>query len=352
MYKTVSITYKIAITIYLFISFGNLMQAQPVDRIYTINSDSIRKISEDLKNDEYGKISSIVIISKSKIVYEQYFRFTDLSTLHPISSVTKSITSLITGICIDKGYLKSIDTPISTFFPEYKAIFDRDTLKRLITIRNLLNQTTGLEWDEWTTHYSYAGNALIELSQSDQSWVESTLNLKVECKPSIKFSYNSGNSQVIDEILCRTSSHDFEWLVNTYLFMPLGITTYHWDTYPNNGVPAWGGISLTTRDMARLGSLIINHGCWNDTQIVSNEWLEKSINIESKNGKADYGLHWWITKQPDGFPLIYAAGYGDQFIYIAPDKRIVIAINGKNFTDYKWPRNIDSLIKSIFSSIE
>lgn len=336
----------------LLINCLSELYSQPVGNFYHINKDTLKRINDDLRNGDYGKISSIVVLSQSKILFEQYYGFNNSNTLHPISSVTKSITSLITGICLDKGFIKSIDTPIWKFFPEYKSIFEKDTIKRRITIRNLLNQTTGLKWDEWTTHYSYAGNSLIELSQSNQNWVEATLKLEVECKPSTKFCYNSGNSQVIKEILCKATGRDFEWLVSTYLFTPMGIKTYHWDSYPLNGVPAWGGISLSTRDMALFGSLIYHHGCLNDTQIVSNEWIERSTSVESKNGKVDYGLHWWVTNQPDGKPLIYAAGYGDQFVYIAPDKKIVIAINGQNFTDYKWPKNIDNLIKSFFSSIE
>ncbi|NOU18622.1 MAG: serine hydrolase [Bacteroidales bacterium] len=344
--------HKLIQTIILFVGITIAAQAQSIEKSYTLNPDTLKRINEYLRNGEYGKISGIVILAKSKVLFEQYYGFNNPSTLHPISSVTKSVTSLITGICIDKGYLNSIDTPIWTFFPEYKSIFEKDTIKKRITIRNLLNQTTGLQWDEWTTHYSYAGNALIELSQSRQNWVEYTLKLNNECKPSTKFSYNSGNSQVIEKILCKLSSHNFEWLVKNYLFEPLGIKNYHWDTYANNGIPAWGGLYLTTRDMARFGTLICNHGCWGDYQVISNDWIEKSTRIESKSDKAGYGLHWWVTTQPDGMPLIYAAGYGDQFIYIAPDKKIVIAVNGQNFTDYKWARSIDSLIKSIFSSVQ
>ena len=326
--------------------------SQPAEVTYKINSDTLKKINIELRNGVYGKISGIVIFSKSRIIYEQYFGFTNASTIHPISSVTKSVTSLVTGVCVDKGFIKSIDTPVWKYFPEYNSIFEQDTIKKRITIRNLLNQTTGLLWDEWTTHYSYADNALIELSQSNQNWVETILKLPINCSPNNKFCYNSGNSQVIAEILSKATGHDFEWLVNNYIFAPLGIVNYHWDKYPENDVPAWGGISLSTRDMARLGILIANNGRVNDVQIVSNDWIKKSTSIESKNGKADYGLHWWVTKQPDGKPLIYAAGYGDQFVYIAPDKRLVIALKGQNFTDYKWPKNIDQLIKNILSSLE
>ncbi len=346
------ISLKLLVLFLLLINCNINLYSHPVENILRFNKDTLNKISNELRNGDYGKISGIVILSKSKVIFEQYYGFSNTNTLHPISSVTKSVTSLITGICIDKGFIKSIDIPIWTFFPEYKSIFEKDTLKKRITIRNLLNQTTGLLWDEWTTHYSYAGNSLIELSQSNQNWVATTLNLVLECNPSTKFCYNSGCSQVIAEILCKATGHDFEWLVSNFLFSPIGIKTYHWDSYPINGVPAWGGISLSTRDMARFGSLICNGGCLNDIQIVSDSWIEKSTSIESKNGKADYGLHWWVTKQPNGKPLIYAAGYGDQFIYIAPDSKVVVAINGQNFTDYKWPKSIDNLIKSIYSSIE
>ncbi len=344
---------KLIILLFLIVCFGySHTHANPIDLVNRINKDSLKKIDAELRDDVYGKISGIVVYSKTRIIFEQYYGFSSASSIHPISSVTKSVTSLVTGICIDKGYIKSIDTPIWTYFPEFKSIFEKDTIKKKITIRHLLNQTTGLLWDEWTTHYSYAGNALIELSQSNQNWVETTLKLPVECNPGIKFSYNSGNSQVIAEILKKATGHDFEWLVNNYLFIPLGISTYHWDKYSGNDAPAWGGISLSTRDMARLGILVVNNGCLGDIQVVSDEWIEKSTKIESKNGKADYGLHWWVTKQPDGNQLVYAAGYGDQFVYIAPDKKLVIAINGKNFTDYKWQKSIDQLIKNILSSVE
>ena len=343
---------NVIISLLLTLASTSISLCNPGETRYAVKADTLKKINEELWNGEYGKISGIVIYQNSRLIYEKYYGFNNVNTLHPISSVTKSITSLIAGICIDKGYLRSIDTPIYSYFPEYKSIFERDTLKKRITIRNLLNQTAGFEWDEWTTHYSYAGNSLIELSQSNQNWVETTLKLPIISQPGAKFCYNSGNSQLIKEILQKTTGHEFEWLVYNFLFKPLGINQYLWDKYADNGVPAWGGVSLTTRDMARLGTLICNHGCWNDNQIISTDWIDKSISIESSNGKAEYGLHWWVETQPDGNPLIYAAGYGDQYIYVAPDKKIVIAINGQNFTDYKWPKTIDNLIKSIFSSLE
>lgn len=341
---------KLSLILLILITQNVLSQSVPLR--HTFNQDTLNKIVYELGHDTYGKITGIVIIQKSKILFEKYFGFNSSTTIHPISSVTKSITSLLTGICLGRGYIHSIDTPIYTYFPEYNYIFEKDTLKKRITIRHLLNQTAGFEWDEWTTHYSFAGNQLIDLSHTDKNWVELTLSLPLIHEPGTFFTYNSGNSQVIKEILCKSSGKGIDSLAIMYLFKPIGINDIHWDTYPNNGLPAWGGISTTTFNMARIGMLVCNNGIWNGKQIVSEDWIKRSTQVEAKNGKADYGLHWWIRNQPDGNPLIYAAGYGDQYIYIAPDKKMVIAINGQNFTDYKWPKTIDQLINSLLGSLE
>ncbi|HOP03895.1 MAG TPA: serine hydrolase [Tenuifilaceae bacterium] len=317
---------------------------------FSINSNTLAKIDSDLRSNKYGKISSILIYNGSKIYFERYYGFTQASTLHAISSVTKSVTSLAMGICIDKGFVNGIDIPVYTFFPELNEIFEKDTLKKTITIRNLLDQTTGLRWDEWTTHYSYAGNSLIELSQNPNKWYEVILGLPLDTIPGENFIYNSGCSEVIKEIISRSSGKNFEDFVRMELLNKIGISSFHWDRYPGNGAPAWGGISLNTRDMARLGILILNRGYWMDQQIVSEAWIEESTKPMIDAGEVMYGLHWWVTTQPDGNPLVYAAGYGDQYVYIAPDKNLVIAFNGQNFTDHKWEKNHNDLVMDLLNA--
>ncbi len=317
---------------------------------FSINSNTLAKVDSDLRSNKYGKISSIVIYSGSKIYFEKYYGFNQASTLHQISSVTKSVTSLALGICLDKGYLKSIDVPFYSYFPELNNIFEADTLKKTITIRNLLNQTAGFKWDEWTTHYSYAGNSLIELSHNANSWYKEIIKLPLDTVPGTKFTYNSGCSEIIKEIICRVTGQNFEDFVRMELLNKIGIAEVHWDRYPGNGAPAWGGISLNTRDMARIGVLILTKGEWAGQRVVSEEWIVESTSASLNAGEVMYGLHWWVTSQPDGNPLIYAAGYGDQYVYIAPDKNLVIAFNGQNFTDYKWEKNHNDLVMDLLNA--
>ncbi len=344
----------ILLTLLVLIAMGlpTPSHSQPSSKSYTINSDTLASIDRDLRDGLYGKISGLAIYSGAKLIFEKYYGFNSRSTLHPISSVTKSITSLMVGICIDRGLLASVDIPVYHYFPEYRDIFMKDSLKRRITIRHLLNQTAGLRWDEWTTHYSYAGNQLIDITQRDTSWIDVFFRLPTECDPGLEFRYNSLASQVVKEVLCRAAGMDYPVMVDEYLLKPLGINAYHWDQYPLNGVPAWGGISMSTTDMARIGLLVAGKGSINGVRVVSPDWVEQSTRPEVADGIASYGLHWWVGIQPDGAPLIFAAGYGDQYVYIAPDKRIVIAINGQNFTDYKWPKKVNDLVRKVFLSLE
>lgn len=312
--------------------------------------DTLENVNSDIRNDKYGKISGITIYHNSRIIYEKYYGFSQASTLHPISSVTKSITSIAVGVCIDSGIIPSLDVRIEDYFPEYSGIFEKDTLKKQITLRHLLAQTSGFAWDEWSIHYSYAGNPLIELSQIPQNWIPIILELPMDSSPGEKFNYNSSCSELVKEIISRTSGLSFQEFVEKNIFRKMNISPYHWDTYPQNQVPAWGGLSLTTRDMAKIGILMLNKGKWAQSRIISEEWVEQSTLPAAKNDSLEYGLLWWITKQPDGNPLVFAAGYGDQYVYIAPDKSLVVAINAKNFTDHKWDKDHKDLIQRILNA--
>lgn len=328
----------------LFTGTGVMAQRAPM---VLFSPDSINNLNQDIRNDKYGKISSLIIYYKNRIVYESYYGFAQASTLHPISSVTKSITSLAVGICLDKGLIPSLDVKLADYLPEYKDLFAKDPRKDAITLRHLLAQTSGFKWDEWTIHYSYAGNPLIELSHQNQNWLPLILNLPMTASPGQVFCYNSACSDLIKQIVERASGLSFKRFVEENIFRELNISSYHWDKYPENGEPAWGGLSLTTRDMAKIGVLVHNQGRWGSKSVISEKWIKESVSEITHTDSIGYGYHWWVKAQPDGQPLIFAAGYGDQYVFVAPDKKLVVAINAKNFTDHKWERDHNDLINRI-----
>lgn len=338
-----------------FILIGLSFAGYPLggSRYALLNYTKLKEIDGDIRNGSYGKITGLLILnSNGKIIHEKYYGFNSRSTLNQISSVTKSITSIMVGVCLEKGYINSLDTPVWEYFPEDSSIFAKDTLKKEITLRHLLTQTSGLKWDEWKFPYNYASNCFMVLLGTESNWVEKFFNLPIDTLPGTKFCYNSLASQVVAEVLSRASGLPFDGLTHKYLFEPLSIQSYSWESYPSNTSPAWGGIELTTLDMAKLGLIVINDGAPWGNRIVPESWVKLSTKkITTITDNLGYGLNWWVGKQPDGNPLVYAAGYGDQYVYTVPDKGLVIAINAQNFSDYQWPKTIDELVKSILSSI-
>lgn len=307
--------------------------------------ESIRDFERQIRQGDFGKITAIVAIdSHNHLVYEKYFDYRSRETLRPISSVAKSITSLMIGKCIDMGIVDSIQTPIYTYFPEYSEIFDIDTLKKLITIEDLLKQTSGLQFNEWRFPYNYASNSLMALLAQKSSWLDTFFTLPIDTLPGTKFSYNSLATQVLAEIVSRSSGMAFHHFVEQHLFNPLGIKRFGWECHPGNPYPAWGGISLTTLDMAKIGLIILNKGQYHNRQIVSEQWInriaEKTVRF---NRTTRYGLHWWVDSLSRNDRIVYAAGYGDQYIFVSNSKGLVICINANNFTDYRWPKSVKKL---------
>lgn len=349
MAKGVTRSYLLFIATALFFLTSVSAAARQNRRVY-FHNDSIQPIIKDIQNDKYGKLSSLLIYVDDKLVHETYFGFTQNYTLNPITSVTKSITSIAVGICCDKGFITSIDEPIHPFFPEFNDIFESDELKKKITLRDLLAQTSGFKWDEWDVPYSYAGNPLGDLRDVPQNWIPIILGLPMDSYPGVKFNYNSLGSDLIKEIICRSTKMEFSDFVNQFMFQPMGIDHFRWDSYVENGHPAWGGISLTTRDMAKVGLLMLNGGHWRDESIVSSEWVNLSTsNIVSINGTG-YGLHWWVSVEGSPYKMFYAAGYGDQFVYVIPELKMVVAINGKNFASHRWDKDSSTLVKKILNA--
>jgi CubicO group peptidase (beta-lactamase class C family) len=106
------------------------------------------------------------------------------------------------------------------------------------------------------------------------------------------------------------------------LFEPLGITNVRWEQ-DAQGIPIGGwGLSMTPRDMARLGYLYLNKGQWDGVQVVSPEWVEAATTSQIPAGdRLDYGYQWWIVRESSAY---VALGRDGQTIYVAPDQDIIV----------------------------
>ena len=257
--------------------------------------------------------------------------------MHPIASVTKSIVSLLIGIAVDQGYISSIDNPIASYFPEYADVFAADTQKIVLTTRHLLTMSSGLEWDEWSYPYTSSLNSHNQMEHS-ADWIRFILELPLIHDPGTYFTYNSGNSILQGSIINQACEQPADDWAETVLFGPLGITTYSWSSQ-SNGLPhTGGGLSMRPRDLAKIGFVVLNSGKWGSTQIVSEDWIEQSIQPAMTIWSGvKYGFNWWLRQLPNIFgfrpednDIIHGVGYAGQYLFIIPRLNMVVVCNSWN----------------------
>jgi CubicO group peptidase (beta-lactamase class C family) len=141
---------------------------------------------------------------------------------------------------------------------------------------------------------------------------------------------------LLGAILQKVSGHSIDALARETLLEPLGIEDWEWARGANGDPRAASGLRLRTRDLAKIGQLVLDHGRWRDQQLVPTGWIQDSTrpvmhgegNPLFNNGKFAYGYHWWIGRSsPSGRDIawIVASGFGGQRLYVVPSERLVIA---------------------------
>jgi len=294
------------------------------------------------KNDV--NITQIVGYKNGELLVEDYrFDFNRDDTMN-IMSVTKSITSLLIGIAIDKGYIKSVDDYVMDYFKDsYKVKRTEKTIYD-VKIKHLLTMTAPYKGksEPWT-----------KVCTSDD-WVLTILDfLGGKSGVTGEFRYHTLGTQILLGIIREATKMNVLDFANEYLFIPLGIkkrenanceTKEDYFNYLMNKKPhgnAWfmdpkemptagWGLSLSAYDMAQIGLMVLNNGIYNKNRIVSEEWinsLSKSyVSLGDKFGNQDYGYLWWLPHRNSD--CIAAIGDGGNVIYVNKKLNIVVAVTG------------------------
>ena len=293
------------------------------------------------------QIHDILVVKNKKLVFEEYFTAKGYSTsppmitstnvtydmkmLHYWASVSKSVTSVLFGIAIDKGFINNdINKKIINYLPQYTSILTGE--KENITVKHLLTMSSGLDWDENTYPYGDSRNDVTQLFLSSDP-IAFVLNKNLHASPGTVFHYNSGVTNVLAEIIRQKAGFNLLQFAKKYLFQPLGITQYEWQKLRGEYYFASGGLSLRPRDMAKIGFLFLNEGKWNGNQILSKQWIDaskQSYIIPGVGFANGYGYQWWTGSAVIGENVInyfFAAGLGEQYMFIIPELDLIIVFN-------------------------
>jgi CubicO group peptidase (beta-lactamase class C family) len=266
---------------------------------------------------------AIAVTKNHVLVYEHYFNQKSSADLFNDQSLTKGIMSILMGIAIDKGFVSSLDEKIIRFLPELKQ--DTDQRKQTITIRQIMNQASGLYHEDLTRLDKY-------LSLPDPSLY--TIQQPLITNPGSIFHYSNAASHLLSVIISKACGLSTLEFANKYLFGPMKIERVEWMKM-NDGYYDGSGllsIRLSVTDMNRIGVLLLDSGRYGGKQIVSTSYVQQLLNPDHRYHTdwgfpgSEYALCWY-HKNYKGITIVYGLGWGGQFNFIIPSMHVVITVN-------------------------
>jgi hypothetical protein len=253
-----------------------------------IDSVQIYSLINKILSREIVNIHSLLLLKDDKLVLEEYFYNYTFEKPHRIHSVTKSITSALTGIAIDKKLIPNNEEPVWKYFRDWdktKWISQRYNIQ----IKHLLSMTAGLNWKSLTLNES---NDDIDIYKTDD-YFGFLLNKSQKFTPGTNFSYNNGLSLMLGHIIENASGIAVDSFSKQFLFNDLAIKNYSWDIDANGITRMDGGLKMRPRDMLKFGQLYLKEGVWNGKQIVSKNWIINSTAEKIRLSDRGYADHWW-----------------------------------------------------------
>lgn len=301
---------------------------------YEIEYQGKRELFQDvLKKTE---TVAFLVIRNDSIINESYFNEYDEASIVASFSMSKSITSILIGCAIDDGLIKSVDEPITNYIPELEAQgFEK------VHIEHLLQMTSGIKFNEG--YFNPFGKVATYYYGKDLR--KEILKLTLEIEPGTEFKYKSGNSQLLGVVLERAlKDKTISAYLEEKLWQPMGMeydASWSIDSQKSGLEKTFCCLNARAIDFAKIGRLYLNKGNWEGKQLVSEEWVLESIKRSNLNGSANYYQYqWWLPYNNGSF---MAEGILGQFIYVYPEKNLIIVRLGKKLGKADWWAILNSM---------
>ncbi len=343
-----------------------------------INGDTLAAIDAEFAAGAHGYIDAMLVIRNGYVVldrrYKQpydslftgpdrrdwqynyqhpswhpWYRKTDL---HTLQSVTKSVTSVLTGIAIHRGELPNDSVPVMPYVAG-QVTTEADPRRDRMRVRHLLDMTAGIKWDEWSYNYADSANSCIQMEAS-QDWVKYVLSLPMDKEPGDSFVYNSGATELLGAVLQKATRTQLDDYARAQLFKPIGVKEFFWKRTPTGLPDTEGGLYLAPGDLARIGYLYLHDGVWDGRRLLPEGWVARSTTpvLEIRPGGAQYGSLWWMPSRRYSGPRAFMAmGFGGQRLVVVPELNLIAVFNGWNI--YGKPEvNTGAMLARLVSATE
>jgi len=298
---------------------------------YTFEGQEL-DLKEGLK---YFNTDGLIILHDDKVLYEQYWNGNDQHSKHISWSVAKSFLSALIGIAVDEGLIDSIDDPATKYLPDFVG-----TGYEGVKIKNILQMSSGVAFNEDYADPNSDINKFGRAAARGKSFRDFAKTLQNGREQGTYNHYVSIDTQVLAMILESVTDMPLREYLSKKIWNKIGMESDAYYITDKGGVDmALGGLNATLRDYSKFGYLYLNNGNWFDEQIVPEDWVEKSHTPDAPHlmpnagelSSSDwgYGYQWWVPGEP--ITDYTAHGVYNQFIYVDPESKIVIAKTSSNF---------------------
>lgn len=264
--------------------------------------------------------TGLIVIDRGRVVFE----FGDVEELSYLASVRKSVLSMLYGKYVDDGTIDLEKTLADLGMDDVGGLLD---IEKQATIHHLITARSGV--------YHPASNSGDNLADAPERGSQ---------QPGTYMLYSNWDFNAAGAVFEQETGVDIYDALQEQLAIPLGFQDWDRSAQRKSGNlevsrnPAYH-MWISTRDMARIGYLMLREGRWRDQQLVSRDWvrrissvvtpLEEMNPIERRDGYFGYGYMWWVWDGPRAvgpFEGAYSArGAWGQWITVMPAVDLVIA---------------------------
>lgn len=276
-----------------------------------------------------NRVTGLLALKDGKVALEYYGAGNNADTRWMSMSVAKSISSTLVGAAIQDGHIGGLDDPLTRYLPELVgSSYDG------VSVRELLQMTSGVHWDETHTDPNSERSAVLELqiAQEPGAIMRYMAALPRVAAPGSRWNYSTGETHVVGALLHAAVGRWVADYLSEKIWSPLGMEAdaSWWLEAPDGLEVAGSGISASLRDYARFGLFIMNDGVIDGKRVLPEGWVREAGSPRMINGaRVDYGFMWWPVAAPDGSfdaNAFAARGIFGQFLYVNPRERVVVAV--------------------------
>jgi CubicO group peptidase (beta-lactamase class C family) len=272
--------------------------------------------------------TGLLVLKDDRVVFEDYWLGNDATTQTISWSVVKSFVSALVGIAIHEGAIRSIEDPVTRYVPELKGSgYDG------VRLKDVLQMSSGVRWTEDYSNPESDINLFGRVFRHGDSLDAFAARCVRAREPGTYNLYNSTDTHVLGMVLRCATERSLSDYLKEKLWDPIGAEAdAFWIVDSMGAEMAGGGLNAVLRDYARLGALYLNGGAWNGAQIVPEAWMKASVTPDAPHLMpgprpsallpSGYGYQWWV---PDDSGAYCAIGIYNQFVYVDPAARVVIA---------------------------